>query len=178
MKTKLMSRQASQVAAGVKESNTDFHTLDEVDNNCAKINDASIKWAKSFASEKTLKRYEELGDQMVTGYDLDTFNEANWITTKMNYQTDEATGTVIVQSPTMRTSLNDQDEATRGFHYCKVLSPFRVMEWMYVDSLIRRDGINDDSVGESVNQAIDHFYDFADRSLDLIGKVTEEIFLN
>lgn len=29
-----------------------------------------------------------------------------------------------------------------GFHYCKILSPFKVLEMMYTDSLFEFNGIN------------------------------------
>jgi len=34
----------------------------------------------------------------------------------------------------MRTPTDYPIEAASGFHYCKVLSPFRALEWIYVDS--------------------------------------------
>jgi len=37
-----------------------------------------------------------------------------------------------------------------GFHYCKVLSPFKVLEWMYVDSLLEFNGINTTQTEEEV----------------------------
>ncbi len=33
-----------------------------------------------------------------------------------------------------------------GFHYCKLLSPARIMEWIYVDGLRRNDRASDQDV--------------------------------
>ena len=44
----------------------------------------------------------------------------------------------------MRTPTDYFIQSAAGFHYCKVLSPFRAMEWMYVDSLFEADGIKND----------------------------------
>lgn len=41
----------------------------------------------------------------------------------------------------MRTPTDYGIKAAAGFHYCKVLSPFRAIEWIYIDSLYDRDGI-------------------------------------
>jgi hypothetical protein len=40
-----------------------------------------------------------------------------------------------LRSPTMRTPIVYYVQAAAGFHYCKLLSPARAMEWLYVDSL-------------------------------------------
>merc|ERR1711907_920587 len=159
---KMMSRQQSQVAAG--DDDADFHENDEVGNRCADINDASIKWARDHASKKALQRYDQLGDQMVTGDDMGPYNEGPlWIWTYMKYKKDKTTGTVTVQSPMMRTPNTYPVSAARGFHYCKVLSPFRVIEWIYVDSLFSRDGIKNDYLGdEDLEEDIDEFYSFAE----------------
>ena len=44
----------------------------------------------------------------------------------------------------MRTPTSYFIKAAAGFHYCKVLSPFNVLEWIYVDSLHEFDGIWND----------------------------------
>jgi len=41
----------------------------------------------------------------------------------------------------MRTPVTYPIHAAAGFHYCKLLSPFRAVEWIYVDSLYDRDGL-------------------------------------
>lgn len=45
----------------------------------------------------------------------------------------------------MRTPTDYFIGSAAGFHYCKVLSPFKALEWMLVDSLFTYDGIADDS---------------------------------
>jgi len=168
MKTKMMSRQQSQVAAGIEDA--DFHVNDEDGNRCADINDQAIQWAKEHASKTALKRYEELGDQMVTGDDMGPYNEGPlWIWTYMKYKKDKKTGTVTVQSPMMRTPNTYPVAAARGFHYCKVLSPFRVIEWIYVDSLFSKDGIKNDYLeDEDLDDAIDDFYNFAEDGIEFV----------
>jgi hypothetical protein len=42
---------------------------------------------------------------------------------------------VIVRSPTLRTPKNYYVRAVAGFHYCKLLSPARALEWIYIDSV-------------------------------------------
>ena len=168
MKTKMMSRQSAQVAAGNEDA--EFHASDEVGNRCADINDKSIEWAKIKASPKAIARYNELGDQMVTGDDMGPYNEGPlWIWTYMKYSTNKTTGTVTVQSPMMRTPTTYPIKAARGFHYCKVLSPFRVIEWIYVDSLYSRDGINN----SRMEDAVDRFFDLADEGLGWVDSFLE-----
>jgi hypothetical protein len=53
---------------------------------------------------------------------------------------------MIVRSPMMRTPTNYIIKPTRGFHYYKMLSPFKSIEWMMVDGLYQNKGISDESV--------------------------------
>jgi len=41
----------------------------------------------------------------------------------------------------MRTPTDYPISAAAGFHYCKLLSPFRAIEWIYIDSLFDHDGL-------------------------------------
>jgi len=107
---------------------------------------------------------------MVTGDDMGPYNEGPlWIWTYMKYSTNKTTGTVTVQSPMMRTPTTYPIKAARGFHYCKVLSPFRVIEWIYVDSLYSRDGINN----SRMEDAVDRFFDLADEGLGWVDSFLE-----
>jgi hypothetical protein len=61
----------------------------------------------------------------------------------MNY-TESADGTkMVVSSPMMRTPTDYFVQSAAGFHYCKVLSPFRAVEWMMTDGLFTNNGIHD-----------------------------------
>ena len=52
---------------------------------------------------------------------------------------------MIVQSPTMRTPVDYIVPQAAGFHYCKVLSPFKAIEWMMLDGLYENNGIKNQS---------------------------------
>lgn len=79
---------------------------------------------------------------MVTGDDLGPYNEGPlWIWTYMKYNVNDDKTVMTVQSPMMRTPVDYFISSAAGFHYCKVLSPFAVMEHIYVDSLFERNGI-------------------------------------
>jgi len=58
----------------------------------------------------------------------------------------------------MRTPTDYPIAEARGFHYCKLLSPFRALEWIYVDSLYDRDGIKSNhSVSIISNSSLENF---------------------
>jgi hypothetical protein len=59
----------------------------------------------------------------------------------MSYKESKDKSQMIVSSPMMRTPTDYFIGAAAGFHYCKVLSPYKAMEWMMVDSLFNKNGI-------------------------------------
>jgi hypothetical protein len=143
MKTKMSSRQRMQADSGVT---VDFTTSDETGNRCADINNESLQWGIAHSSAEAVDRYNKLGQKYVMGDDEGPYNEGPlWIWTYMDYKTSKDKTTVTVRSPMMRTPTDYWIDAAAGFHYCKVLSPFRVMEWIYVDSLYHFDGLSSDS---------------------------------
>jgi len=144
MKAKLMSRQSVQVKAGDKDS--DFHNDDEVGSRCADINKESLQWALSKANQKAVARYNKHGKKLVIGDDLGPFNAGPlWIWKYLQF-TDNADKTqTVVQSPMMRTPTTYPIAAAAGFHYCKLLSPFRALEWIYIDSQYDHNGLKSES---------------------------------
>lgn len=79
---------------------------------------------------------------MVTGEDNGPYNAGPlWIWKFMDYVESEDKSTLTVHSAMMRTPVDYPVESARGFHYCKVLSPYRAMEHMYIDSLFYSDGV-------------------------------------
>ena len=141
MKAKLMSRQAMQRAAGNKDA--DFHETDEVGQRCAEINQKSLEWALAHSSEKAVDRYNRLGKKLVMGDDEGPYNAGPlWIWKYQSYEDNADKTETTVQAPMMRTPVDYAVQAAAGFHYCKLLSPFRAMEWIYVDALYDRDGLS------------------------------------
>ena len=141
MKTKMSSRQKVQVHAGNVDA--DFHESDEIGNRCADINNASIEWAYSQLSSNAKANYDKYGQKLVTGDDMGPYNEGPlWIWTLMDYTESDDKTQMIVSSPMMRTPTTYLVKAAAGFHYCKVLSPFKALEWMYDDGLYLNNGIN------------------------------------
>lgn len=69
-----------------------------------------------------------------------------WIWYYMQYKDNADKTETLLQSPMMRTPTDYPIAEARGFHYCKLLSPFRALEWIYIDSLYDRDGINSNKV--------------------------------
>lgn len=144
IKTKINSRQSIQGSAGIDVKYA-FHTLDEVGNRCAEINDFAIDWAYKRLSPAAKQRYDDMGMKMVTGDDNGPYNAGPlWIWKFMEYDESEDKSTLTVHSAMMRTPIDYFVESAAGFHYCKVLSPFRAMEHMYIDSLFYSDGVYND----------------------------------
>lgn len=93
-------------------------------------------------STQAKANYDKYGVKLVTGDDLGPFNEGPlWIWTLMDYTESEDGTEMVVSSPMMRTPTNYFVRSAAGFHYCKVLSPFKAIEWMYLDGLYKNNGI-------------------------------------
>ena len=143
IKAKLKSRQAIMEAAGYK--NVDFNTTDSP-SICKVINQESYEWAKKNAGLSTLARFEKYGVPMVMGEDKGPYNAGPlWIWTPLSRSktTNTSGGAILeVRAPMMRTPTDYFIKASAGFHYCKLLSPARATEWIYVDSLREYYSIN------------------------------------
>jgi hypothetical protein len=76
---------------------------------------------------------------MRVGADKGPYNAGPlWIWTYMEYVDEkdgEGNAVLTVKAPMMKTPLDYLVSAAAGFHYCKLLSPARVAEWIYVDGL-------------------------------------------
>jgi len=78
---------------------------------------------------------------MVFGTDKESLNGGSWIPDPMTYKTDAASNTMTLTSKILVDGHKEPVEMFRDMHYCKVLSPFRAMEWIYVDSLFVKDSL-------------------------------------
>ena len=144
LRVKLKSRQSLLLAAGVNPSLIQFNATDTAGYNCAKINQASYDWALKNAGTKAKARYTKIGEPLVMGKDIFLSNAGPaWIWNPMEYKetTQGTTKVTNVYAPSSHTPVDYPLKAAAGFHYCKVLSPARAMEWIYIDGLRNKGGL-------------------------------------
>ena len=136
MRAKLKSRQTVMEAAGMK--NVLFNVSD-APSICKEINQQAYDWAKTNAGSKTYQRYVTFGEYMTMGEDIGPYNVGPvWIWSSLAFtEAKNSTGGAMleVQSIMMKTPTDFRIKPSAGMHYCKLLSPARAMEWIYVDSL-------------------------------------------
>ncbi|CAF0967580.1 unnamed protein product [Adineta steineri] len=136
MRVKMISRQVLLKAVDGKE-----HDFNQTDNQslCGLINQHALDWALEHAGNKTKERYEKIGKKMIIGDDIGPLNAGPlWIWTPLQYdlgKDSQGKSFVTVRSPTLRFPSNYSISAVAGFHYCKLLSPGRALEWISIDSL-------------------------------------------
>mmetsp|Transcript_16422 Transcript_16422/g.30967 ORF Transcript_16422/g.30967 Transcript_16422/m.30967 type:complete len:559 (+) Transcript_16422:38-1714(+) len=140
-RTKFKSREALQQAAGLKDVN--YTATDELNTHiCQTINKAAYDWALSAASAKARDRFQKHGQPYVFAEDKKSgfgVTGPTWIHDALSFAPSQDKKTVTVQShyfPLKNKNLGDVPFIqTVGYHYCKLLSPARAMEWIYVDGL-------------------------------------------
>ena len=136
IRAKLKSRQSVLLAAGY--SNVDFNVSD-AGSRCKTINQLAYDWAVNHTDPKTLSRFREFGVPMIMGEDKGCLeNGGLWIYLPMHYNTTKnSTGgeILVIQSVQLKTDVTYPIGIFAGMHFCKLLTPARAMEWIYVDSL-------------------------------------------
>ncbi len=160
MKSKMKSKQAILQAANntAAVNNEEGSTFDDLDSNklgnCANINEKAIEYALEHALDKSRTRYEKYGQKMVIATDGDKkvcVAGPCWIWASLEYNGRRKDGDIEIKSPAFPyensnpfpcgEKLYPKDDrlvvlpCTAGMHYCKLLSPARVMEWLMVDGL-------------------------------------------
>ena len=160
LKSKMKSKQAALQAANntAAVNNEEGSTFDDLDSNkmgnCASINAKTIEYALDHALETSRTRYEKYGQKMVSSIDGDK-NVCSagpcWIWASLEYNGKNKDGDVTIKSPGFpyknsnpypcddklypKDNRKEVLPCTAGMHYCKLLSPARVMEWIMVDGL-------------------------------------------
>ena len=136
IRAKLKSRQSVLLASGYKD--VDFNVSD-AGSRCQTINQVAYDWAINRTDPKTLARYRKFGVSMIMGEDKGCLkNGGLWIYLPMSYNTTEnASGrkVLLIRSIQLKTTVKYPIGMFAGMHFCKLLTPARVMEWIYVDSL-------------------------------------------
>lgn len=142
--TKLSSRQCLMIR-GVGIPDTPFSVDDP--NFCMMANQKAYQWALGQAGSKTKKRYSSHGQPYTFGADIPKSGGPLFLGAGITYKDNGDKGVEIL-SPMQKTSIDywaKHFHVPRPsgipdpgcFHYCKLLSPARAMEWIYVDSLRR-----------------------------------------
>jgi len=149
LKTKLKSREAIWAAAGVKNVSyvmTDMPVAKGGTHEaCGEINQAAIDWATKQLSPASLARYQKFGQKLQVGSDVNTICPAGpcWIYDPLQMNKNNTANTVTVKGVYMFAGNSNPFPCGEGkllpcpagFHYCKLLSPARALEWMMVDGL-------------------------------------------
>jgi len=145
LKTKLKSRQAMYQAVGLPADN-----MDDFDKNmtlCREINEASFSYAFNKLPSSAQQRYSLKGEPLVPIDDHQSgigITGPTWIGDEMLYNRELSSSGFVSTKVTLQSftflvnNINQGDVPfwiTAGYHYCKVLSPFKAMEWALVDSL-------------------------------------------
>jgi hypothetical protein len=100
------------------------------------------------ASSSAKAKYQALGTKLLFGTDKDSLNGGSWIPDPLHYEEDKKANTMTLTSKILVTAETEPVPIFKSMHYCKVLSPFRAMEWIYVDSLYAKDSLAGNSAAE------------------------------
>jgi len=115
---------------------------------CKETNQKIIDDALSHASPAALDRYHKYAKQYVAGDDKATSSGPGFLTGHISFE--ESGDQMLVKSPLLKTDINywrDTFHIPRPsyipdpgcYHYCKILSPARVMEYVYVNGIRGRE---------------------------------------
>jgi len=98
---------------------------------CIELNQMAVDTATQFASSQALQRFKAHGQRMVMGPTETKTIGPQWVSSAMKYE--EIDGNMVVTSSRLFTEPGTS--SISGNHYCKLLSPARALEWIYVDGL-------------------------------------------
>lgn len=145
--SKLSSRQCTLIQ-GLGQTDTNF-SVDDPDF-CAMANEKAYQWALDNAGPATKERFDKYGMKYTFGKDIPKAGGPLFLDARLQFnEVADATGEKVIEvvAPMQKTEI---DYWTRHFgplpkpsflpdpgcfHYCKLLSPARAMEWIYIDSL-------------------------------------------
>lgn len=106
------------------------------------LNEKVLSWAKDRASTQANADYSLFGTKYIFGEDIESSNGGLWIYESLKMEKSKNSNTVIVQSRSLPLDGKSLVDIFEDMHYCKLLSPFRAMEWIYIDSLYATQSAN------------------------------------
>jgi len=161
--SKLSSRQCLLIE-GVGETDANFSITDAPDF-CMISNQKAYQWALDHADAVTKARYSKFGQPYTFGPDIAKAGGPLFLDAGITYQ-DNGDAGVEILAPMQKTE-KDYWKDHFGpiprpsaipdpgcFHYCKLLSPARAMEWVYLDGLRRHLAINGTESSGFVSSAV------------------------
>jgi len=161
--TKLASRQCTLIqGVGQTKEETPFSADDP--EFCMMTNQKAYEWAQANAAPATKARFDKDGQKYTFAADIPEAGGPLFLYNRLKFteKTDASGEKVIeVQAPMQKTEIDywkDHFHIPRPsavpdpgcFHYCKLLSPARAMEWIYVDSLRAKKGLNSAPSAETI----------------------------
>ena len=137
MRAKLKSRQSILISAGFK--NVSLNVSDG-GSWCKRLNQLAYNLTlQNLTSSRARARFEKFGSPVEMGDDLGCLHNGGlWIYLPMEYKWKEVrdgTSVLVLSSVQLTTDVDYPIDIFAGMHYCKLLSPARVAEWVYVDGL-------------------------------------------
>lgn len=148
--TKLSSRQCLMIE-GLGLVDTSFD-VDDPDF-CMMANQKAYEWALAQAGARSRERFYKYGQPFTFGPDIGKAGGPLFLDAGITYK-DKGDEGVEISSPMQKTEINYWKDHFGPiprpsivpdpgcFHYCKLLSPARAMEWIYNDGLRRHMPIN------------------------------------
>ncbi len=139
--SKMYSRQCSRVYGGLSKKEDTPFDVDRNQSFCRDINKAAFDWALKNVSKKVAERFNKNGQKFNFIDDKYFENGFSFTYTKLSFEENKETGEIDVGSHFMATDIDAKPlpifapDGLACYHYCKLLSPARAMEWIHVDGL-------------------------------------------
>ncbi|XP_060075580.1 uncharacterized protein LOC132555248 [Ylistrum balloti] len=105
---------------------------------CNLINEAALQYALGQASPLAVSRFGKRGRPVVSEQDVVLPSVQTWLLQELLYEDDQ--DGVHVTSESYQVKYDPSKASTTGLYFCKLLAPYRAMEWIYVDGLRKLDG--------------------------------------
>jgi len=130
---------ASTVKAKMKLADAIYPMLGlpEIDEimTCAALNAMTMEYAMSIASEEALERLASKGRTLIFGKDIEyAWGGVPWeLSGGLRWELSDDGDSVVLQSARLTSGPNFP--LYPGEHYCDLLSPYRALEWIYIESV-------------------------------------------
>ena len=147
MRVKLKSRQATEIALGKDKKDVKMKETDGA-SFCAETNSAAEAWVVKLLQEANypaltsiLDRYKSSGLTFQYADDTSTSVYPLWDNNVIEFKINSEENEVTVTAEAMKTNV-DYGSLLGGMHYCKLVSPARILEWYLREGLINKLGYN------------------------------------